>query len=118
MRISDWSSDVCSSDLSCSRLLRQPDDHGGAVARQAVDHQLAAVQFGQPAGDRQAEAGAADGTRGLAGVDLAAAVGLQRPLDLPRRHAGPFVAPPDTALLAVPEVIGKASCRARVCQYV
>src|SRR3546814_20365957 len=76
MRISDWSSDVCSSDLAIHRQI--------GVAGAGEDHHARL--------DRQGDVGA--GARGaLIGADV---------------HA---------ARQGIDE-IGRASCRARVCQYV
>src|SRR3546814_13854685 len=54
MRISDWSSDVCSSDLS---LGRQGHDGAGADARLALQLELSAVQAHAAHRQRQAEPG-------------------------------------------------------------
>src|SRR3546814_8605143 len=55
MRISDWSSDVCSSDLP---LGRQSDDGAGADAGLALQLQASAMQLHEAIGQRQAEPGA------------------------------------------------------------
>src|SRR3546814_18571116 len=47
MRISDWSSDVCSSDLPEARLFRQPaivgDEALAACRQRRLDHRMAAT---------------------------------------------------------------------------
>src|SRR3546814_6714499 len=89
MHISDWSSDVCSSDLAVQQL-RHVRDGAGHGAERAVD-------------------------RGPAGIDPAAA---HQPGRRPHPgDAIPDRGPADRgeALLAQ---IGRASCRERVCQSV
>src|SRR3546814_6945382 len=48
MRISDWSSDVCSSDLNGDRLLRMDAAHGGVVP--AFDHVKLAAALAKASG--------------------------------------------------------------------
>src|SRR3546814_11110001 len=55
MRISDWSSDVCSSDLRIVAFGHDADD--GFGARGADDEAAGAVQFGLGGGDRILHAG-------------------------------------------------------------
>src|SRR3546814_2955870 len=54
MRISDWSSDVCSSDLSGSRCRHQPAGTGGVwrrgVSAQITDRVLTCYRIGDPDG--------------------------------------------------------------------
>src|SRR3546814_10091760 len=93
MRISDWSSDVCSSDLR----LRDPPDHPAGIVR----HQRAAVF-----GDLDVGGAAACGLAILAEKlvekgDRQGALGLAIGADLHEHHA-----------------IGRASCRERVCKDV
>src|SRR3546814_1304373 len=102
MRISDWSSDVCSSDLRDPRrrawcLPRPPKGSrqrkgvpGTGARRQADRMRNATIVAPQP---EAVEAGAAVLERGGNAVDAALAC--------------PFV-----------QEIGRASCRERVCQYV
>src|SRR3546814_2999598 len=107
MSISDWSSDVCSSELQSPSLLR-PRDTPGLI-------------------DACAEAGVfdediANALREAHGVLLAA--GLECTLDRRRRWVveNEAVAGARTAVRAGVRAagleIGRASCRARVCQYV
>src|SRR3546814_4563738 len=61
MRISDWSSDVCSSDLRLRHpYLREKQAHleTGALVLLTLDLQLAAHQRGEHAGNGQAQANA------------------------------------------------------------
>src|SRR3546814_3066322 len=90
MRISDWSSDVCSSDLQGNRAMQDKNIPGDALGTP--------VDFTPPPPAR---------------VDLAGRYVLLEPLDLARHQAG--LTP--LALDAAAE-IGRASCRERVCQYV
>src|SRR3546814_3040824 len=89
MRISDWSSDVCSSDLSSSEEIQVP--HGAAIG-----------------GRDQRGVGAQRGRHGTVALGWpVSATGLEplapllqgRPVHLER------------------DEIGRASCRERVCQY-
>src|SRR3546814_12043979 len=110
MRISDWSSDVCSSDLSILH-----------------DHRLLEPILPQPGliGFPDRPAAADEGVRGqfLAAVRDAVQLGIvATAIDGPRIVGD---APPDEArarrLLAAADrdvQIGRASCRERVCQYV
>src|SRR3546814_16992856 len=92
MRISDWSSDVCSSDLTGSWLLR-----GGtraAAPRQAVEHQV---------DDRRGEQREHLAEQPAAHHDQA-----QRLAQLGARAGGQHQR----------QQIGRASCWERVCHYV
>src|SRR3546814_9806446 len=105
MRISDWSSDVCSSDLAVGlgqgievELLLD------VVVTELLDAHLRRAAIEQAQHDLLAKQG---GAGGHAEIHL----GLFRDLEL------------DAAILRHPlfgdiEPLGKASCRARVCQYV
>src|SRR3546814_16787989 len=109
MRISDWSSDVCSSDLGVKRgfsaALRSAENRGSGIARHVAELFLDADQlvvFGEPVRAREA-----------AGLDLSAIgrdreVGDRRILGLARtvRHDG-----------GVAREIGRASGRERVWPY-
>src|SRR3546814_20189255 len=102
MRISDWSSDVCSSDLDDAalraadlRLVLRGEDAGGPRAGGLA-----------PAAALAAAAGGCPGHQAgfpRAGVFPAEALRLQ---------------PQSVRLLEVPDQIGRASCRERVCQSV
>src|SRR3546814_8881979 len=92
MRISDWSSDVCSSDLSGSQTMtmhRPP--HPGEILREDVIAPL-----------------------GLSVTGAADRLAMSR-VALSRVLKGQAGVRPD---LAVRLEIGRASCRERVCQYV
>src|SRR3546814_9982025 len=94
MRISDWSSDVCSSDLLDAGLVRQ-----GAVL-DADDEHVAELQA---LGRMQAHQ-----PHLVAGVAL---VGMRQ-----QRQRGGEVARAGVAAAVEPE-IGRTSCRESVCQY-
>src|SRR3546814_8836694 len=98
MRISDWSSDVCSSDLvgivPASRM-RVQRTAGGAVV---VGEHSSPVR-------RNVVAGARD----IADI-LAPAPDIGAAPDAEREHI--------VAIGIMPGEIGRASCRERVCQYV
>src|SRR3546814_4858553 len=103
MRISDWSSDVCSSDL-----------HLGVV----VEHLLEMRH--QPFGVGGVPGEAAAQMIVYAALAHAGERGRHRlPVLLP---AGPLPGPPqqgeDPGLGELRREIGRASCRERVCQYV
>src|SRR3546814_14293515 len=97
MRISDWSSDVCSSDLKA----RQPDAKG--VLEAEIDQQR----------------------RGERGDDGGAVALLQQPgIAEDEKGAAEHEADQQDEAVAGPHdrqkrrEIGRASCRERVCQYV
>src|SRR3546814_18899656 len=99
MRISDWSSDVCSSDLEPS-----VDDRGAQIGHQRfvepdimLGHQHRAQDLARA--DEVVEIGAAPPATHRAG-----ACRIERALIL--------------AEARVADEIGRASCRERVCQYV
>src|SRR3546814_20574882 len=99
MRISDWSSDVCSSDLKAMRVvLAEPQ----TLVRAGLRHLLEIHASAQIVGE------AADGAQ------LLELVGRLRPdvvvteLNLPQI----------SGLASLLQKIGSASCRERVCQYV
>src|SRR3546814_16694018 len=96
MRISDWSSDVCSSDLGCRGFL-DLGERGGHIAAAG--------------GARRVGGGADDDEVVVHHVGAADAVALGderlfRRLGMHEEHA------------AVAVQIGRASCRERVCKYV
>src|SRR3546814_19249749 len=110
MRISDWSSDVCSSDLDVDLKIADGD-------RIAID---------QPAVGFEGFADHAE-SRAIIGKGLdPEAVVLVRPLDRhaqllrehPRLPAMVHMAMGDEDLLDLDPEIGRASCRERVGQYV
>src|SRR3546814_2621757 len=89
MRISDWSSDVCSSDL-------------------------AGLEAGPLQRGRDGRAGAGDQRR-----DLVTAVGIQAQVDLqPGQQRGRFAQGQQPEQHSAFLEIGRASYRERVCQYV
>src|SRR3546814_12210971 len=105
MRISDWSSDVCSSDLSVRILAADADSVGG----KAPPH-VAAYSFGQ------VEYDAFVGEIDLDAVEQRQAVHAEqqrRPFDEAQRAERLAVGKADGQV-----EIGRASCRERVCQYV
>src|SRR3546814_5021934 len=93
MRISDWSSDVCSSDLSVGPDMGIPAE--GVVYRQRAElgHDGVGVV----------------GARGLDGLQIVP----HRAINAFLQERGRFT----QALLKLPET-GRASCRESVCQYV
>src|SRR3546814_15035550 len=108
MRISDWSSDVCSSDLLDEDILRvaairaaRPRAWIGVDANQGYDRRTLAALL-----PLLVEHGVAQLEQPLPRGAEADLDGLKRPL--------PFVA--DESALSLE--IGRASCRERVCQYV
>src|SRR3546814_19802864 len=98
MRISDWSSDVCSSDLQLRRLVRHVDALALRIAEEGFALLLLILQRTQLVG----HAPLRDHVAGkLGGV-----------LDVARRAAGHLVVTEDDSLL------GRTSCRERVGKYV
>src|SRR3546814_4782105 len=90
MRISDWSSDVCSSDLTCPRLqFARSETRACGVGSSRTS-----------AGMQSADAGVRP--MALIGVSSVAASGPSGSTDWERADGQ----------------IGRASCRERVCQYV
>src|SRR3546814_13656616 len=110
MRISDWSSDVCSSDLGAGRRGRSPDLHAFCVV---LAEELARVEHAAVLPDFEMHVGAG-GAAGRAGLgDLLAAA--HQVTDL---HAQPrVVRVAGDVAVAVVET-GRAACRDRVGQYV
>src|SRR3546814_9187830 len=109
MRISDWSSDVCSSDLLVESVLMGDTSIVGGV-KQAINN-IARIEVRKFT--EQLFAGADEKIRellrGQNGVDRAIGL-LEKSADRGGTSVGNFA----TAV----EQIGRASCRERVCQYV
>src|SRR3546814_10965961 len=102
MRISDWSSDVCSSDLIRDALPPIGDD-GTAQDRHDVEFGVARVLPDDLAKPRLLTGGDVEHEQVRRGFgDGAADLGVKAGLDARKRD----------------EQIGRASCRERVCQYV
>src|SRR3546814_5126462 len=101
MRISDWSSDVCSSDLDVARAFAQ------ALEQPAAAGGVFNIASGQP---RTIESVARDIGRAMGQEIEPSITGERRAGDI--RHC---LADID---LARSVQIGRASCRDRVCQYV
>src|SRR3546814_15493524 len=99
MRISDWSSDVCSSDL----LLADEAFGRPAVHRVARGREHALVERG---GGIEFEEGV--GEVAISGTDLGLILG----------RAGRFRRKQEAQRADLAAEIGRASCRERVCQYV
>src|SRR3546814_8255230 len=97
MRIGDWSSDVCASDLPQRDRGGQEDGDRGA---RPSDH--------RPWVARQPEVDGAD-----LGVGAGAVLSAR-----PVPATAPLAATPSLCDEAPPQQIGRASCRARVCQDV
>src|SRR3546814_19307346 len=104
MRISDWSSDVCSSDLVARGAVAARQFGGDVVPRQAT--------LGKQDGEVEDEVGGLAGQRGIV-------LGERRDDGLDRFLAELLR---DLAAALGGEArdieIGRASCRERVCQYV
>src|SRR3546814_13725839 len=107
MRISDWSSDVCSSDLAADR----------AGARKHLPRQPLAIR---PA----ASAGMAEAFACLRCLWMSTPRGSTEASATPRAHPHGTGAPAMPNIEKVcfdrvlPAEIGRAACRDRVCQYV
>src|SRR3546814_1560585 len=103
MRISDWSSDVCSSDLRVETVMNDPEVvaamNGEAVA--AAEAAVAAID--------EAEIASA----------VAEAEAAVEAIDMRDVHEAMAEAEASLAAIDMDKVqIGRASCRERVCQYV
>src|SRR3546814_19912183 len=104
MRISDWSSDVCSSDLT-----------GLLTGRAVTTHWAYADAFR----DRFPEAKLDIDRLIIDGGDIISAGGLMAWTDLGLKLVERFLGPVAMAQTARMMLeIGRASCRERVCQYV
>src|SRR3546814_14094670 len=80
MRISDWSSDVCSSDLEPARLVGQLIDEGRReVVPEGAAHLLTAAFFAQVVGEDQQGEDGKGSERGIGGIDQYAFAGEQEP---------------------------------------
>src|SRR3546814_10374082 len=92
MRISDWSSDVCSSDLAPQNFPAQFDSWAMPLSPQDIEHRL---KLFNPDGD------------------------FERRLAKTWELAGDIMAPVTERFWnSIKQQIGRASCRERVCQYV
>src|SRR3546814_4412466 len=104
LRISDWSSDVCSSDLRIEGDILEFVGHDGAgLGKGRHGHGIGVFAAGETRGHF--------GRRriGLGGIDMAV---IAEPRRRQRQHATKLAAAEDA------DEIGRASCRERVCQYV
>src|SRR3546814_15070441 len=101
MRISDWSSDVCSSDLGCPQVIRIEPERQMALSVEAVG------------GDRYCGLWISAASCGNRCRCLSAVAQHSKTLLLGQSHA-------DTMhrYWRLSQEIGRASCRERVCQYV
>src|SRR3546814_20410562 len=109
MRISDWSSDVCSSDLLTDRC----SGHGGkwGIFKQNFD---TAVKVGRPAARAMAknDPDYMVSECPLAGPHLKQVMELSGASKVPDRIGHPI------EVMAKAYEIGRASCRESACQYV
>src|SRR3546814_20325357 len=106
MRISDWSSDVCSSDLGSARNLPAQGNSAGSGSDRSVDrnqNETPANNSGREAPNSQKDKSGADGDDRSARNDSNA-----------NDNGGADRSNRD----APPEEIGRASGRERGCQYV
>src|SRR3546814_17876006 len=104
MRISDWSSDVCSSDLQDMRLLT----YQGDAVHEAAAAFSAAQQRGDAQGAAEARKKAYDATDAFAAEAVRAT----------RAHTERMEKDPELNRNGAEFAIGRASCRDRVCRYV
>src|SRR3546814_15513251 len=125
MRISDWSSDVCSSDLAGALMLGRRDVVGGLIATGAVacspppvsndietrEPDQPPVTF-EPSPDLAAIATRSGGRLGVAALDTGSGRRIGHDQDARYALCSTFKAP-----LAAAQ-IGRASCRERMGQYV
>src|SRR3546814_16597220 len=110
MRISDWSSDVCSSDLRYTLEMAE------AVRRLQADHGIKADGVVGADTLQVLNTGAAGRARQLA-VNLELRRWLNRTPPATRIDVNTAAATLDYWHDGIPE-LGRASCRERVCQYV
>src|SRR3546814_16222405 len=119
MRISDWSSDVCSSDLERSqrRTLRHPAEPGHSTAKRISDGITSVKTIVM----KQTTGRASNGDQSLLNVrDAASFLGLSKSfIDKARiRGDGPHYLKLGSRFLKRTEAlpIGRASCREKGCQ--
>src|SRR3546814_11854196 len=133
MRISDWSSDVCSSDLDAKYGLRDYRGGGrssaretaarvaaGAVARAVIPEvriRAYLVELGGDAIDRAAFDDAEIDRNPFFCPDPAAAARWEKALDAARKNGSSLGAVVECVADGVPAEIGRASGRDRVCPY-
>src|SRR3546814_18305700 len=112
MRISDWSSDVCSSDLDrfiSSRILQPPQGWGGVEQFNArLEQVLAALHMGNQHPLEQTLRGGTQTMGNLFDRDLPEISAVKKMIEV-------AVAEYIDALPHAPEQIGRASGRERVC---
>src|SRR3546814_12976560 len=124
MRISDWSSDVCSSDL---RALKVGDELGGHIVTGHVDG-VGILVSATPEGDSirlviraPAELSPSLAAKGSITVDgISLTVNSVEDQPDGSTHFGLNIIPHTAAatqLETLPEEIGRATCRERVCRY-
>src|SRR3546814_11700293 len=113
MRISDWSSDVCSSDLVVGRLDQLLQALRRALQRLGVvdEGEVAVVERQEDVvapGDGEGQVFRRYAVRG----EEATIACLRHPVEVEAEHHVGLVAP------ALQAPLGRASCRVRECQYV
>src|SRR3546814_11653360 len=114
MRISDWSSDVCSSDLVVAGIEIPTDHEGGIWVRYGPRDRGSTVSAGAVLRD-ELQAGALAGHLVLVGTSAAGLLDI-KPTSL--GIAMPGVEIQAQLLATILAEIGRASCRERVCRYV
>src|SRR3546814_17393882 len=117
MRISDWSSDVCSSDLA------RPDRRGVIMGRESDAGKDLAAERGRGDAAGAQPYGAVRGARhrAVAGKGELAHARALRPLEHDAAHAvrkAGVAHPVEPHLRDPAPQIGSAACRERVCKYV
>src|SRR3546814_12367531 len=114
MRISDWSSDVCSSDLDATELIAMIDSVSFAMSTEETRYYLNGIFLHVPGGSESQFAAATDGNR-LARFHCAVADGAEGMPDLilPRKAVAALA-----QLLDEEGEIGRAWCGERVCKNV